>query len=62
MVKDVVCLGTELNFQALQRRVELLVEREIGLVESRGTARIARRVTERAQQVSASVLSRAREG
>jgi len=38
VIEEVVELGAELNLQALYRRIELLVEGQIGLVERRRAA------------------------
>ena len=50
VVEEVVELGAELNFQALDRSAEVFVEREVGLVERRGAARIAAGIAKGAKQ------------
>ncbi len=52
VVEDVVGLGTELDFQSLDRSVERLVQIEVGFVERRRAARIARGIAKRAEIVS----------
>jgi hypothetical protein len=52
VVEDVVELGAELDLQALDGRAEVLVEREVGLVEGRGAAGIAAGVAEGAEHVA----------
>ncbi len=46
VVEDVVELRAELNLQALDRSRELLVEREVSLVERRCAARVAAGIAE----------------
>ena len=56
MVEDVVEFGAELNLQTIHRRVELLVQVEVGFVELGRAARVPRGIAEGAQQVSIGVF------
>ena len=56
MIEGVVKLGAELNLQALDRSIEVLVERNVSLVQGWSAARIAAGVAERAKQIAGSIL------
>src|ERR1700679_2029429 len=58
VVEDVVELCAEFDLQALEGRVELLVEGEVSLVEGRSAARIAAGIAEGTEHIAGSILDR----
>src|SRR5579863_6602750 len=58
VVEQVVSLGAEFELEALHRRIEPLVQIEIGLVEWRRAAWIARRVAEWAEDIARRIVER----
>lgn len=56
MIKGVVHFSAELNLQALERSVDVLVERKISRLVGRCSARVTAFVAEGAQQRAAGAL------
>jgi len=58
VIEGIVELGAELNLQALDGRIEVLVERNVSLVQGWRAARIAAGVAERAKHIARGILDR----
>lgn len=56
VIEGIVELGAELNLQALDGGIEILVERNVSLIQGWGAAWIAAGVAERAKHVTCGIL------